>query len=148
MTAALLVTLIGVASAPMTAQGTRFEPVTDEMLADPDPSDWLHWRRTLDGWGYSPLDQINRENAHLLQLVWSWSLPPGLSQPTPLVHDGVMFIPGALGVVQALDAATVSGGGSSGRRSRALRTRRFGAGCARWPSTGIGFMSRPPTHTW
>lgn len=23
-------------------------PVTDAMLQDPDPSDWLMWRRTLD----------------------------------------------------------------------------------------------------
>ena len=63
------------------------------MLENPDPADWLNWRRTLDGWGYSPLNQINTENVHQLQLVWSWQLPPGLSQPTPLVHDGVMFIP-------------------------------------------------------
>ena len=53
------------------AAAQEFEPVTDEMLADPDPPDWLHWRRTLDGWGYSPLDQIDRDNAHQLQLVWS-----------------------------------------------------------------------------
>jgi alcohol dehydrogenase (cytochrome c) len=39
-------------------------------------------------------------------LVWSWPLPPGLSQPTPLIHDGMMFIPNPLGVVQAVDAAT------------------------------------------
>ena len=31
-------------------------PVTDAMLQDPSPADWLMWRRTLDGWGYSPLD--------------------------------------------------------------------------------------------
>lgn len=30
----------------------NFVPVTDAMLQDPDPSDWLMWRRTLDGWGF------------------------------------------------------------------------------------------------
>ena len=30
-----------------------FVPVTDAMLQDPDPADWLMWRRTLDSWGYS-----------------------------------------------------------------------------------------------
>ena len=35
-------------------------PVTDEMLENPSDSDWLMWRRTYDGWGYSPLDQINK----------------------------------------------------------------------------------------
>ena len=29
---------------------------------EPGPADWLMWRRTLNGWGYSPLDQINRDN--------------------------------------------------------------------------------------
>src|SRR5437867_3862114 len=37
-----------------------FVPVTDVMLENPDPADWLMWRRTLNSWGYSPLDQINR----------------------------------------------------------------------------------------
>ena len=37
-----------------------FQPVTDAMLQDPAPEDWPMWRRTLDGWGYSPLDQIDR----------------------------------------------------------------------------------------
>ena len=31
-----------------------FAPVTDAMLQDPSDDDWLMWRRTLDGWGYSP----------------------------------------------------------------------------------------------
>ena len=31
-----------------------FPPVTDAMLQDPAPGDWLMWRRTLDSWGYSP----------------------------------------------------------------------------------------------
>ncbi|HJN43228.1 MAG TPA: PQQ-binding-like beta-propeller repeat protein [Vicinamibacterales bacterium] len=88
------------------AQVRDFEPVTDAMLENPDPADWLNWRRTLDGWGYSPLDQINTDNVHQLQLVWSWQLPPGLSQPTPLVHAGVMFIPSPRNVVQAVDAVT------------------------------------------
>ena len=39
------------------------------MLENPDPADWLNWRRTLDGWGYSPLDQITTENVHQLQLA-------------------------------------------------------------------------------
>ncbi len=91
---------------PVQAQFENFTPVTDAMLENPDPADWLNWRRTLDGWGYSPLDQINTDNVHQLQLVWSWQLPPGLSQPTPLVHDGVMFIPSPRNVVQAVDAVT------------------------------------------
>ncbi|RUA00135.1 MAG: pyrrolo-quinoline quinone, partial [Candidatus Neomarinimicrobiota bacterium] len=81
-------------------------PVTDAMLENPDPADWLNWRRTLDGWGYSPLDQITTDNVHQLQLVWSWQLGPGNSQPTPLVYDGVMYIPNPGNIVQAVDAVT------------------------------------------
>ena len=84
----------------------KFEPVTDEMLQNPDPADWLNWRRTLDGWGYSPLDEINRDNVYQLQLVWSWQMRPGLSQPTPLVYNGVMYLPNPDGFVQAVDAVT------------------------------------------
>ena len=93
---------VGVAA----AQDRDFEPVTDAMLADPDPADWINWRRTLDGWGYSPLDRIDRDNVHQLGLVWSWTMTTGLAQPTPIVYDGVMYLPGPLNVVQALDAVT------------------------------------------
>ena len=81
-------------------------PVTDAMLQDPPPEDWLMWRRTLDGWGYSPLDQIDRGNVGRLRMVWSRGLGPGLQQGAPLVHDGVMYMPNPRDVIQALDAAT------------------------------------------
>ena len=84
----------------------KFPPVTDAMLEQPDPSDWLNWRRTLDGWGYSPLNQINRQNAHTLQLAWSTQMMPGRAEATPLVYRGVMYLPGPNGGVQALDAVT------------------------------------------
>jgi PQQ-dependent dehydrogenase (methanol/ethanol family) len=84
-----------------------FEPVTDEMLENPDPDDWLMWRRTLDGWGFSPLDQIDRDNVGGLQLAWSQPLNDGTVQEgTPLVYDGIMYMPHPGDMVQALDAAT------------------------------------------
>ena len=45
--------------------------VTDATLRNPAPGDWLMWRRTLNSWGYSPLDQINRANVRQLTMVWS-----------------------------------------------------------------------------
>ena len=104
--AAAAVLLVGAAGATSSAQDQGYVPVTDAMLENPDPADWLSWRRTLDGWGYSPLDEINTDNVHQLQLVWSWSLGLGLSQAAPLVHDGVMFIPSPRNVVHAVDAVT------------------------------------------
>jgi alcohol dehydrogenase (cytochrome c) len=83
-----------------------FTPVTEAMLLNPQVADWPNWRRTVDGWGYSPLTQINKQNVHQLQLAWSWAMRPGQNQPTPLVVNGVMFLPNPGGGVQALDAAT------------------------------------------
>ena len=89
------------------AQVENFTPVTDAALQNPDPADWLMWRRTLDGWGYSPLDQIDRANVGELRMVWSRALnAPGRQQGTPLVYDGVMYMPNPSDVIQAIDAAT------------------------------------------
>ena len=108
LTLAVAVCTAGVvlAAAPGWAQEREFTPVSDAVLQDPDPADWLNWRRTLDGWGYSPLDQIDTSNAGELQLAWSWGIEPGVSQTTPLVHDGVMYIANPGNVVHALDART------------------------------------------
>ena len=84
----------------------RLRPVTDAMLEHVTPDDWLLWRRTYDAYGFSPLDAINRGNVGDLRVAWSWSLPTGPNESTPLVHDGVLFIHGYGDVVQALDAAT------------------------------------------
>ena len=104
--ACTVVPLLLLASGPAGAQDEPFTPVTDAVLQDPDPADWLSWRRTLDGWGYSPLDEVDRDNVGELRLAWSWGLEPGVSQTTPVVHDGVMYIANPGNVVHALDAAT------------------------------------------
>jgi len=84
----------------------KIEPVTDAMLQNPSPADWLTWRRTWDAQGFSPLQQIDRSNVSDLRVVWSWSLPAGPNESTPLVHDGVLFVHGYGDRVQALAAAT------------------------------------------
>ncbi len=89
------------------AQSTpEFTPVTDAEIQAPDPADWLSWRRTLDSWGYSPLDQINTGNVASLRMVWARPLPPGHQEGTPLVHDGVLYFPGPSDVIEAIDAAS------------------------------------------
>ena len=92
---------------PAAAQSTDdFVPVTDAMLQDPDPADWPMWRRTLDGWGYSPLDQVTRENVGELRLAWSRALMAGTQEVTPLAYDGVLYMPNGSDVIQAIAAAT------------------------------------------
>ena len=98
-------------------------------LAQPNPlpeEDWPMRGRTPDGWGYSPLDQINRNNVAQLQIVWSHDLGPSFRQETPnsrqgtspRVSDGIMYLftlesviqpEGAIQpvrIIQAIDAAT------------------------------------------
>jgi len=95
------------ASLWLKAQVKDFRPVTESMLRNPAAGDWLNWRRTDNAWGYSPLDQINTRNVQRLQLAWSWAMDnTGAQEATPLVHDGVMYLPNPHGVIQALDAAT------------------------------------------
>ena len=81
------------------------QPVTDRALHDPPAGDWLLWRRTYAAYGYSPLDQIDTENVTDLRVAWSWSLPRGPNESTPIVRDGVLFVHGYGDRVQALDAA-------------------------------------------
>ena len=47
------------------------------MLWKPDPANWLMWRRTLDSWGYSPLNEINRNNVSQLKMVWTRGIGTG-----------------------------------------------------------------------
>ena len=81
-------------------------PVTDATLRNPPASDWLMWRRTFDGYGYSPLDQINKNNVKDLQVAWTWSMVPGATETTPIVHDGILYIFNFGNKIQALNAAT------------------------------------------
>ncbi|MFV0511943.1 MAG: PQQ-binding-like beta-propeller repeat protein, partial [Shewanella algae] len=85
---------------------TTFTSVTDRMLQSPPDADWLSWRRTLDGQGYSPLKQISRANVDKLQLAWAVTMKAGSNQVTPLVHDGIMYLTHPGNIIQALDAAT------------------------------------------
>lgn len=82
-----------------------FVPVTDAMLRQPAAADWLMWRRTYDGWGYSPLTTIDRSNVARLELVWSRSLEEGMQEATPLVYHGVLYMPNPRDVIQALNPA-------------------------------------------
>src|SRR5262245_54159192 len=86
------------------AQVRDFRPVTDEVLANPDPADWLMLNRTFDQQRYSPLKEINKGNVGQLRMAWSRGLPAGTQESVPIVYRGVMYLfaPGAS--IQAVDA--------------------------------------------
>jgi alcohol dehydrogenase (cytochrome c) len=84
----------------------RVGEVTDQLLQNPPPGEWLLWRRTYDDHGFSPLRQITRSNVAGLRVRWAWSLPGGKNEGTPLEHDGVLFVASYGDKVQALDAVS------------------------------------------
>ena len=93
----------------ITAEGEvkNFVPITDEMMRNPDPADWLMVRRNYQGWSHSPLTQITRETVRELQLAWVWPMNEGQGNETsPLVHNGVVYLVNTMNIVQALDAKT------------------------------------------
>ncbi|MGQ0732599.1 MAG: outer membrane protein assembly factor BamB family protein [Acidobacteriota bacterium] len=85
----------------------NYRPVTGDMLRNPPPGDWLMARRNYQAWSHSPLAQITPANVKDLRLAWVWAMNEGgANQPTPLVHDGIMYLTNTMNLVQALDAAT------------------------------------------
>ena len=125
----------GVIGITVEGEVKNYVPVTDEMLRHPDPKDWLIARGNYQAWSHSALTQITRENVHGLQLAWVWAMNDGggANEPTPLVHNGIMYLANTDNVVQALDARTgdliweshvrpsgLQGGGNDGRNGRFL----------------------------
>jgi alcohol dehydrogenase (cytochrome c) len=77
-------------------------------LGNEDPNNWPMYHRSYDGFRYSPLAQINKDNVKNLTVAWvhqPGAIVQGL-ESTPLVVDGVMYYIASYNRVFALDAAT------------------------------------------
>ena len=95
----------GAPPAPMPAILQNYQPVTPERLKNPEDGNWLMIRRTYDGWGYSPLDQITPANVARLKPVWVFATgEPRVHEAAPLVNNGVMFVSTPNNQVIAIDA--------------------------------------------
>ncbi len=89
------------------AEATGYPTVTDDRLLHPDAGDWLMYRRTYDGSGFSPLKEITPSNIHKLSLAWSFSTDlVEAHETTPIVNHGRMFITTPGNNIIALDAKT------------------------------------------
>ena len=85
----------------------NYVPITDEMLRNPDPGDWLMIRGNYQAWSYSPLARITPANVKGLRLVWSRAMnESGANQPSPLFHSNTIFLVNPSNYIQALDART------------------------------------------
>src|SRR5262249_19292290 len=94
---------------PRPAVLQNYPSVSADVLKAPPDGDWPMVRRTYDGWGYSPLQQITPANVARLQPVWSMStgMTSGHQAP-PIVHGGVMFVATPNNQVLAIDARSGS----------------------------------------
>jgi len=85
----------------------NYVPVTDDMLRNPPDGDWLMIRRNYQAWSHSPLTQITPANVGRLRIAWVWAMTEGgASEPTPIVHNGVIYLINPANIVQALDGRT------------------------------------------
>lgn len=83
--------------------------VTHQRLlnAEKEPGNWLTYSGNFAGHRYSPLQQINDQNASKLTPAWVYqSNSLQKFETTPLVVDGVMYISEAPSHVTALDTRT------------------------------------------
>ena len=78
----------------------NYVPVTDEMLKNPDPADWLMIRRDYHATNSSPLKDITPANVKDLQLVYMHPMREGgTNQPAPIAHNGIIYLANTQGIL-------------------------------------------------
>lgn len=96
----------GLPNFPAPALGD-YQPVTEDRLLNPADGDWLMIRRTYNGWGYSPLAEINTSNVANLKPVWGFVTgETRVHESAPVVNGGYMYVTTPQNQVIALEAAT------------------------------------------
>jgi len=106
---AALTLVVLMCAAPTTAQPPNADwvSITPERLRNPEPGDWLGYRRTYDVTGFSPLKEINRRNIRELRPVWAYTMRDNSRWVmTPIVANGLMYVSEGSGRVVAFDAVT------------------------------------------
>ncbi len=92
---------------PLPAVLQNYQSVTAERLKNPEAGNWLMIRRTYDGQGFSPLNQINTGNVSKLRPVWVFATGEArVHESAPIVNNGVMFVSTPNNQVLAIDAKT------------------------------------------
>src|SRR5262245_61742798 len=94
-----------------TGQATQASVAADA-LRKYDSSEWKYWGGDGGLSRYAPLDQINKQSVGRLKVAWRWSADTsggGESsnyKATPLLDDGVMYVPWLNNGMAAIDAGT------------------------------------------
>jgi quinoprotein glucose dehydrogenase len=77
-----------------------------------DPAKWKYWGGDAGQTRYAPLDQINASNVDRLKIAWRWSADTSGDasssnyKATPLLDDGVLYVPWLNHGAAAIDAGS------------------------------------------
>jgi quinoprotein glucose dehydrogenase len=104
---------------PATLEAQTIPGALPESTKAMSQGEWPAYAGTYAATRYSPLAEINRDNARSLHVVWRWKSPdaairqakpeigPGfVNESTPLMVGGVLYTSTSLSEVAAIDAAT------------------------------------------
>ena len=98
------------AEVPTPAQGAGGD--TPAIISSYDPSEWRYWGGDAGQTRYAPLNKINRDTVGRLKIAWRWSADTsgdpssGNYKSTPLLDDGVLYMPWLNHGMAAIDAGT------------------------------------------
>ena len=86
--------------------------------AEQENYDWMHYGNDLGHSKYAPLQQIDQNNVHELEVRWNWDsidnqsvserpqfVPSGF-KATPITRNGILYVSTPLGYIAAIDART------------------------------------------
>ena len=86
--------------------------------AEQENYDWMHYGNDLGHSKYAPLQQIDHNNVHELEVRWNWDsidnqsvserpqfVPSGF-KATPITRNGILYVSTPLGYIAAIDART------------------------------------------
>jgi alcohol dehydrogenase (cytochrome c) len=92
---------------PIAGDVPNYVSVTDDMLKNPDPGDWLMIRHDYHATNSSPLKEITPANVKDLQLVYMHPMREGgTNQPAPIAHNGIIYLANTQGILQAINGVT------------------------------------------
>ena len=92
----------------LTACSQEHLDIDDTAIADDQRnSEWLAYGRNHSETRYSPVADINIDSVSRLGVDWYMDLPNAVGLiGTPLVVDGVLYFPGTMNVIRAVEATT------------------------------------------
>lgn len=115
---AAALTVAGLAAAAHAQTAANLRPASASVTEPQPAGEWHNYAADSRSSKYSPLDQIDRDNVHRLEVAWRWKsidygiaarhqgvIPPFVFQNTPMMRDGRVLVATGLGAA-ALDPAS------------------------------------------